>query len=123
MMKLNEGRPGSQNLIRAYDADGITVGTQRFALPVLVEAQGVDTALASTNARELTAADIERVCARQPALVLAGSASGPWHAPAAVRREFETRHIAFETMDLGAACRTFNVLLQEDREVVALLLP
>jgi uncharacterized protein len=32
------------------------------------------------------------------------------------------REIGFEVMDLGAACRTFNVLLSEDRRVVAALL-
>ena len=33
------------------------------------------------------------------------------------------RQIALEAMDLGAACRTYNVLAQEDRAVVALLFP
>ncbi|RYG98549.1 MAG: hypothetical protein EON57_12485, partial [Alphaproteobacteria bacterium] len=44
-------------------------------------------------------------------------------APSAVRRLFEARGIALEAMDLGAACRTYNVLAQEDRQVVGLFLP
>jgi uncharacterized protein len=130
-MKLNEGRATGLNLIRGYDADGITlgtavgtaVGTVRHALPVLVGRDFVETTIETTTAAALSSADIARVVARRPALVLAGSASGLWHAPAPLRRAFETEHIALETMDLGAACRTFNVLVQEDREVVALLLP
>jgi uncharacterized protein len=31
--------------------------------------------------------------------------------------------VGFEVMDTGAACRTFNVLVAEQRRVVALLLP
>jgi uncharacterized protein len=40
-------------------------------------------------------------------------------APAAVRHDFEQRGIALETMELGAACRTYNVLATEGRAVVA----
>jgi uncharacterized protein len=31
--------------------------------------------------------------------------------------------VGFEVMDTGAACRTFNVLVGEQRRVVALLIP
>jgi uncharacterized protein len=41
----------------------------------------------------------------------------------ALRRLCLAHGAALEAMDLGAACRTFNVLAQEDRAVVALLFP
>ncbi len=41
---------------------------------------------------------------------------------AAVRRAFEEARIALEAMDTGAACRTYNVLLAEQRPVGAALL-
>jgi uncharacterized protein len=39
-----------------------------------------------------------------------------------VRRAFDAAGIALETMDTGAACRTYNVLLAEGRPVGAALL-
>jgi uncharacterized protein len=42
-------------------------------------------------------------------------------ADAPVRAEFARRRVGLEVMQLGAACRTFNVLLQEERQVVAAL--
>jgi uncharacterized protein len=42
---------------------------------------------------------------------------------AALRRMLEARGVALEVMNLGAACRTYNVLAQERREVVAGLFP
>ncbi len=36
---------------------------------------------------------------------------------------FKARGIAIEAMETGAACRTYNVLLAEDRRVAAALLP
>jgi uncharacterized protein len=41
----------------------------------------------------------------------------------ALRAPLAARDVALEVMDLGAACRTYNVLAQEDRPVAALLFP
>ena len=51
-----------------------------------------------------------------------------WHAlcspvAAALRTALKARGIALEAMETGAACRTYNVLLAEDRRVAAALLP
>jgi uncharacterized protein len=40
-----------------------------------------------------------------------------------VGRQLAAKQISLEAMDLGAACRTYNVLAQEDRAVAALLFP
>ena len=37
--------------------------------------------------------------------------------------DLKTAGIAVELMDTGAACRTFNVLIAEDRRVAAALIP
>jgi uncharacterized protein len=42
-------------------------------------------------------------------------------ATAQVRAEFARRGVGLEVMQLGAACRTFNVLVQEERRVAAVL--
>jgi uncharacterized protein len=42
---------------------------------------------------------------------------------AGLRAALKTRGIAVEAMDTGAACRTYNLLLAEDRRVAAALLP
>jgi uncharacterized protein len=42
---------------------------------------------------------------------------------AAFGAQFLKSGIGFEVMNTGAACRTFNVLVSEQRRVVALLIP
>jgi uncharacterized protein len=42
--------------------------------------------------------------------------------PAELRQALKDHGIAVEAMDTGAACRTFNVLLTEDRRVAAALI-
>ena len=41
---------------------------------------------------------------------------------AALRAEFATRKIGLEVMEIGAACRTYNVLVGEERRVLAAIL-
>ena len=43
--------------------------------------------------------------------------------PAALRTTMRAARIALEPMDTGAACRTYNVLVAEDRRVAAALNP
>ena len=41
---------------------------------------------------------------------------------ARLRAEFATRRIGLEVMEIGAACRTYNVLVSEERKVLAAVL-
>lgn len=43
--------------------------------------------------------------------------------PVALRNSLRAARIALEPMDTGAACRTYNVLIAEDRRVAAALIP
>jgi len=56
-------------------------------------------------------------------VVVIGWAGGQTFLPAAQRRWFLERGIGIEVMELGAACRTYNVLVGDGRRVVAILFP
>jgi uncharacterized protein len=71
----------------------------------------------------LSPADLDPIWALQPQVVLLGTGLRQRFPSAALRLAFAERQVALEPMDLGAACRTYNVLVQEDRAVVALLFP
>jgi uncharacterized protein len=43
--------------------------------------------------------------------------------PSALRQALRKAGVVLEVMDTGAACRTYNVLLAEERRVAAALLP
>lgn len=54
-------------------------------------------------------------------ILLLGSVSGT--VPAELKFRIKERGMSLDVMDAGAACRTYNVLMAEDRKVVAALLP
>jgi uncharacterized protein len=76
------------------------------------------------DAGELSPEAFARVFAElePPQLMLIGTGVSLAAAPTAVRLAFQERTIGLETMDTGAAARTYNVLLAEGRAVGAALL-
>ena len=56
-------------------------------------------------------------------LLLIGAGAGFMRVPPPLKAALGERAIAVESMDTGAACRTYNVLMAEERRVAAALLP
>jgi uncharacterized protein len=56
-------------------------------------------------------------------ILLLGLGRSSCAVPATLRTALRNVGIALEPMDTGAACRTYNVLVAEDRRVAAALIP
>jgi uncharacterized protein len=56
-----------------------------------------------------------------PELILFGTGAQMQMLSKDIKTALENHGIAYDTMDTGAACRTFNILLQEERRVAAVL--
>jgi uncharacterized protein len=120
-MKLTEANPGESNAIRGYSAGRVRIGARILAASLIVSADRLIEVWSARSVEALAPADFEAVFQLAPEIVVLGTGETQRFAPAAVRRAFVERGIGLECMDLGAACRTFNVLLQEGRRVVAAL--
>jgi uncharacterized protein len=70
---------------------------------------------------DLVGIDVSRILALDPELVLLGTGARQIFPAASFGAQFLRAGIGFEVMDTGAACRTFNVLVAEQRRVAALL--
>ena len=122
-MKLHLSNTGLQNLITAYDVAFVQVGERRLAGPSLVvcpdrmlERWGV------ANVAALAAEDFAKLLALDPEIVLLGTGSRLRFPPPVLSRCLSDARIGLEVMDLGAACRTYNVLAGEGRRVAAALI-
>ena len=98
------------------------INTIRHDGNLLVTANQVISDWATGGFDRLTAEDFAAVAALTPAIVLIGTGSRQrFPAPSLLRPLIDT-HIGFEIMDMRAACRTFNILVDEGRNVAAALL-
>lgn len=110
-------------LVRAHEPGAITVGERVLRSPFVVCGQSILEDWTALSPRDFTADDAGRLLALPAEIVVVGAAL-PFGWPAAsVRARFGERRVGFEIMEIGAACRTYNVLVQEDRKVAAVLYP
>jgi uncharacterized protein len=121
-MKLHEHRQSRMNLIGRYGPGEIFINGERLTAPCIVSPGFLHGSwIASLDA--LTLASMEPVWTVEPRILLLGAALDHAAAARALRPVLAARQVALEAMELGAACRTYNVLAQEDRSVAALLFP
>jgi uncharacterized protein len=124
-MRFTQDNAAGVNVVRGYGDGEIRINDRIFGHAVLVSAAQIQPAqdlAAGALADEAQARHLElRILALEPELVLLGSGSRQIFPPAAFGARFLRAGIGFEVMDTGAACRTFNVLVAEQRRVVAVL--
>ena len=75
-----------------------------------------------TRFEDLTENHFSLLAETKPELVIFGSGTRLRFAPVAFMRALMNSRIGIETMDTLAACRTYNVLAGEGRQVIAALL-
>lgn len=121
-MKLSLDAQSPLHLIRSYSAGEVRVGEGTFHRSCIVTPEGVIGDWRPASVEDLIEADLETLFAAQPQIVLLGTGATLRFPDARIRGAFAKRGVALETMDLGAACRTFNILVQEERRVCAALL-
>ena len=119
-MELTQVTQPGRQVIERYGPSGFRVSGQIHLGPVLVFADRTITWLDAA----ITEAALAPVIAHGGVeLLLLGLGRRMAPIKPALRAALKAHGIAVEAMDTGAACRTYNLLLAEDRRVAAALLP
>jgi uncharacterized protein len=121
MRFTQESNPGI-NVIRAHGGGELRVNENIYRGALILSASTVIAEPNIQNLDDLIAIDVSRILALEPELVLLGTGSRQIFPAPSFGAQFLRAGIGFEVMDTGAACRTFNVLVGEQRRVAALLL-
>ena len=124
MDDLTQDIPAGRQFIDAYDGHGFRIGGRKWVGSVLVTPeQTVEWRDSSIEALDFKT--LRQLVAVQPAVevLLLGFGAQIQTVDPALRAELREHGIVLEVMDTGAACRTFNVLMGEDRCVAAALIP
>ena len=118
-MKLTLDANTGVTLIRSYSNVELRVADQVFHRSCILTPAEVIADWRPTKVEDLQEADLLAVFAQKPQIVLLGTGDRQQFPHVSIRGAFARAGIGLETMDLGAACRTFNVLVQEGRNVCA----
>jgi uncharacterized protein len=123
-MKFTQQTPADANLIRRYGPDFVVIGELEIRRSCLVTATALVQDWSPRGVEELSVAHLTPIFDRAPEVVVLSTGASQKFPRAALRAEFAARRIGLEIMEVGAACRTYNVLVGEERKVLgAILLP
>jgi uncharacterized protein len=101
----------------------VQVGDQTLTAPFIISPKQLITDWSPGDPASLNAAALEALLALKMNVLLLGTGATVVRPPFALRQQLEARGVALEAMDLGAACRTYNVLATEGRLVAAGIFP
>ena len=120
-MKITLQTGPGVNLVRSFVPGELRVGDDVIHTSCLLTAESMDTDWPPQTLGELTLAHLDHVIAQRPEIVLIGTGTRQRFPERSILTALLTRRIGVEVMDTAAACMTFNILVAEDRRVVAAL--
>ena len=109
------------NLIRAWEPGRLRVTDRWLTGNVIIGTSDIVEGWTAIDPRNLTIAELEPAFALEPTIIVLGTGSQRLLPDVELMAAAAQRSVGLEIMNTPAACRTFNVLLQEQRRVVAAL--
>jgi uncharacterized protein len=124
MMDITPAVPEGRQVVHAYGEKRFRISGSTWEQPVLImPQQTVPWAVAGFD--DISFESLQPLLDATPAVEILLFGCGPRMAliNPSLRAALRERGIMSDLMDTGAACRTYNVLMAEDRRVAAAVLP
>lgn len=121
-MQLSREDGNVSNAITAYAAGEIRMRDRVFRASLIATREAVIEDWKPAIIEQLGIGDFVRLLELAPDVVILGTGPKQRMPPPELFAAFAARRIGLEVMDTGAACRTYNLLLSEFREVALALI-
>ena len=110
------------NIIRAWESGRVRIGDTWFGGNLIVSADTILRDWIIADPPRLTVADLAPALALEPEIILLGAGIAAPTPDVELMADVAARSVGLEIMTTPAACRTYNVLVHEQRRVCAVLL-
>ncbi len=121
-MKLHQQLTPNVNTIRAFERDSIRINNKSYSNSLIVTADIIQDNWPIEHPEHISVETIIQLLAFQPEVILIGTGQNHHLLNPMLSLEATQQGIGIEIMTTEAACRTYNVLLGEDRAVLAALI-
>lgn len=118
-MPLAEDIVTSRHRFSSYGPGSVTINEEIYRHSLVLTASEIHHPWAVASLEDLSYENLAPVFESNPAVVLLGTGEQQRFPDAKTFALFGERGIGLEVMDNGALCRTFNILVAEDRAVTA----
>ena len=121
-MKIERDEATGRNTFTGYGAGYVEVNRARHTQSLVVGGDRIVADWPARSVESLSADHMAAIVELAPEIVLIGTGSAFSFPEAALLAPLYKAGIGVEVMDTPAACRTYNILLGEGRNVVAALI-
>ena len=121
-MKLHLTTAENNHLITGYGEDFIEINKKRYEQSLIVLANQLILNWNVTTFAALTAENFAGILEINPEVLLLGTGAKHQFLHPKLAKNLIEKGIPIECMTTAAACRTYNILMSEDRNVAAALL-
>ena len=121
-MKLHLTTAQNQNLITGYGVDFIEINRKKYAQNLIVLADNIVENWQVTDFSALSEVHFEYLLKLKPEVVLLGTGEKHQFLHPKIIRKLTESGVPLECMTTAAACRTYNILMSEGRNVAAALI-
>lgn len=121
-MRITIDQPSGIHFISAHAPGLVRIGARSYTSSLIVTASAVVEAWRPSRVQEFGPADLEPLLSLGAEVLLIGSGEKQEFPSGEVLAALYRARVGFEIMDTGAACRTYNVLVAEGRNVAAALM-
>lgn len=120
-MKLDFDEQDNQLTISSYGNDGITVGPRKLDIPFVLCGNEIYTDRLPPSPSEIDSTHLDRLIELDQSIILIGTGSQQLLLDDAVLHTAYAAGVGVEVMTTPAACRCYNVLIGENRALLAAL--
>jgi len=121
-MKLHLTTAENNYLITGYGADYIEINKQRYSQDLIVMADKLILDWQATDFASLAEAHFAQIVDLKPEVVLLGTGEKHQFLHPKIYKNLTGIGVSLECMTTAAACRTYNILMSEGRNVAAALI-
>jgi uncharacterized protein len=112
--------PNNDNTITSYGPGWIKIAQRKINNPCVVTRTTLTTDSLPGNIMNLGMRNIEPIVSMSPEVVIIGTGKKQLFLDQKISSILTNQRIGVEYMDTAAACRSFNILLAEERSVVGI---
>jgi uncharacterized protein len=121
-MKFHVTQTAGHNVFTGYGDGYVSINHQRFEHAVVVSPAHTIEPWEPSSFDALTPGHFEAILQSKPEIVILGTGDRIRFPKPDLTRALAARGVGLEVMDTKAACRTYNILAAEGRQVLAAIL-
>ena len=118
-MKFAQDSQEDGYVLTAYDDNSVSINGKSFTQSLVVASTRLNENWNIADIKLLTSSHIEEILSFRPELVIIGTGNRLVFPEIEIYSGIIKHGIGVDFMDTGAACRTYNILMSEGRDVVA----